>query len=178
MTAARQVAGLSGLSGLLEQLMAVVRPEFRTDIYIPAPDDPVFAADQCAVGDCDRTAVSIRRGLCNAHAIRFRKRGRPPMEDFLADPGPPVRGRRPLAPCVVDGCRYGRGARNGLCSKHRDRWDRAGRPDLASWDAPDLAPSDTTAAECQLPFCSLWVANPTKIFCVGHDDRWQRHGQR
>ena len=57
MTAARQVAGRSGL---LEQLMAVVRPEFRTDIYIPAPDDPVFAADQCAVGDCDRTAVSIR----------------------------------------------------------------------------------------------------------------------
>ena len=174
MTAARQVAGRSGL---LEQLMAVVRPEFRTDIYIPVPDDPVFAADQCAVGDCDRTAVSIRRGLCNAHAIRFRKRGRPPMEDFLADPGPPVRGRRPLAPCVVDGCRYGRGARNGLCSKHRDRWDRTGRPDLASWDAPDLAPSDTTAAECRLPFCSLWVANPTKIFCVGHDDRWQRHGR-
>jgi integrase len=173
-TAARQVAGRSGL---LEQLMAVVRPEFRTDIYIPAPDDPVFAADQCAVGDCDRTAVSIRRGLCNAHAIRFRKRGRPPMEDFLADPGPPVRGRRPLAPCVVDGCRYGRGARNGLCSKHRDRWDRAGRPDPASWDAPDLAPSDTTAAECRLPFCSLWVANPAKIFCVGHDDRWQRHGR-
>jgi len=173
-TAARQMAGRSGL---LEQLMAVVRPEFRTDIYIPAPDDPVFAADQCAVGGCDRTAVSIRRGLCNAHAIRFRKRGRPPMEDFLADPGPPVRGRRPLAPCVVDGCRYGRGARNGLCSKHRDRWDRAGRPDLASWDAPDLAPSDTTAAECRLPFCSLWVANPTKIFCVGHDDRWQRHGR-
>ena len=172
MTAARQAAGRSGL---LEQLMAVVRPEFRTDIYIPVPDDPVFAADQCAVGDCDRTAVSIRRGLCNAHAIRFRKRGRPPMEDFLADPGPPVRGRRPLAPCVVDGCRYGRGARNGLCSKHRDRWDRAGRPDLASWDAPDLAPGDTTAAECRLPFCSLWVANPTKIFCVGHDDRWQRH---
>ena len=85
MTAAGQVAGRSGL---LEQLMAIVRPEFRTDIYIPAPDDPVFVADQCAVGDCDRTAVSIRRGLCNAHAIRFRKRGRPPMEDFLGDPWP------------------------------------------------------------------------------------------
>ena len=78
MTAAERAPGRSGL---LEQLMAVVRPEFRTDIYIPAPDDPVFVADECAVADCDRTAVSIRRGLCNAHAIRFRKRGRPPMED-------------------------------------------------------------------------------------------------
>jgi len=99
------------------------------------------------------------------------------MEDFLADPGPPVRGRRPLAPCAVDGCRYGRSARNGLCSKHRDRWNRAGQPDLATWDAPDLATSGTMPAECRLPFCSLWVANPTKIFCTGHDDRWQRHGR-
>ena len=174
MTAAGQVAGRSGL---LEQLMGIVRPEFRTDIYIPAPDDPVFAAGQCMVGDCDRTAVSIRRGLCNAHAIRFRKRGRPRMEDFLGAPGPPVRGRRSLAPCTVDGCRYGRGARNGLCSKHRDRWNRAGKPDLATWDAPDLAPGSTMAAECRLPFCSLWVANPAKIFCTGHDDRWHRHGR-
>jgi hypothetical protein len=134
------VEQVPGRSGLLEQLMAIVRPEFRTDIYIPAPGDPVFVADECAVEDRDRTAVSIRRGLCNAHAIRFRKRGRPPMEDFLAAPGPPVRGRRPLAPCIVDGCRYARGARNGLCSRHRDRWNRAGKPGLATWDAPDLAP--------------------------------------
>jgi integrase len=23
----------------------------------------------------------------------------------------------------------------------------------------------------------IWVANPTKLFCSGHDDRWQRHGR-
>ena len=28
-----------------------------------------------------------------------------------------------------------------------------------------------------LPFCDLWVINPAKIFCTGHDDRWQRHGR-
>jgi integrase len=61
--------------------------------------------------------------------------------------------------------------------KHRDRWNRAGNPDLATWDAPDLAPSGTAAAQCRLPFCSLWAAGPTKLFCVGHDDRWQRHGR-
>ena len=175
MTAAR--AGAGAASGLLEQLMAIVRPEFRTDIYIPAPDDPVFVADECAVEDCDRTAVSIRRGLCNAHAIRFRKRGRPPMEDFLAAPGPPVRGRRPWLPASWMAADTARGARNGLCSRHRDRWDRAGKPGLATWDAPDLAPGDPTAAECRLPFCDLWIVNPTKIFCTGHDDRWQRHGR-
>jgi site-specific recombinase XerD len=166
-----------GHPGLLEQLMAVVRPEFRAEVYIPAPDDPVFAADQCAVDGCDRTAVSVRRKLCNGHAIRFRERGRPAMEDFLADPGPPVRGRGPLAPCAVEGCRYGRNARNGLCSKHRDRWSRAGQPDLARWEAPDLAQGGTVPAECRMPFCSLWAENPDKLFCKNHDDRWQRHGR-
>lgn len=111
MTTAEQMT----CGSLLGKLVGVVRPEFRTDVYVPAADDPVFIADECAVTDCDRTVASVRRGLCNAHALRFRKRGCPPMADFLADPGPPVRGRRALAACVVAGCRYGRGARNGLC---------------------------------------------------------------
>jgi site-specific recombinase XerD len=171
-TAAGQAAGRSGL---LEQLMAIVRPEFRTEVYIPAPDDPVFAAGQCTVAGCDRTTA--QRGLCNAHAIRWRQRGRPDLQEFLADPGPPVRGRGPLAPCRVDGCGYGGTAGNGLCSKHRDRWDRAGRPDLATWDAPDLARSGIVTAECRLPFCALWAENPEKLFCKNHDDRWRRTGR-
>ena len=171
MTAGERVPGLSGL---LEQLMAVVRPEFRTEIYIAAADDPVFAAGECAVVGCDRTAV--QRGLCNGHVIRWRQRGRPGLESFLADSGPPVRGRNPLPSCRVDGCRYGRGG-GGLCSRHRDRWDRAGRPDVATWEAPELAAPGTWPAECRLPFCSLWAENPAKIFCHSHDDRWQRHGR-
>ena len=86
------VGRASDRSGLLDQLMAVVRSEFRAEIYIPAPDDPVFAADECAVGGCDRTVASVRRGLCNGHSIRFRRRGRPVMEDFLADTGPKAPG--------------------------------------------------------------------------------------
>ena len=162
---------------LLEKLMAVVRPQFRADVYVPAPNDPVFIADQCAVAGCDRTSASIQRGLCNAHSLRFRKRGCPAMEDFLADPGPPTRGRRALKACAVAGCRHGRWSRNGLCRKHSGWWDRGGRPDLASWEAPDLTPSDPASAECRLPFCDLWVGGPTKLFCPGHDDRWKRHGQ-
>ena len=169
MTSLGQVAGRPGL---LEQLMAIVRPEFRTEIYIPAPDDPVFATAQCAVSGCDRTTA--QRGLC--HAIRWRQRGRPDLQEFLADPGPPARGRRPLASCSVGGCCYGRSARNGLCSKHRDRWNRAGQPDLATWDAPDLARGGTPA-ECQLPFRTLGAENPDKLFCKNHEDRWRRTGQ-
>ena len=88
----------TGWGGLLEKLGATVRPEFRAEIYIPLPGDPVFAADECVVAGCDRTAS--QRGLCNAHAIRWRQRGRPGLEEFLADPGPPVRGRTALPPCI------------------------------------------------------------------------------
>ena len=106
----------------------------------------------------------IQRGLCNAHSIRFRKRGRPAMADFLADPGPPLRGRRALNACAVAGCRHGRWSRNGLCRKHSGWWDRGGRPDLASWEPPTW-PRDPASAECRLPFCDLWVGGPTKLFC-------------
>ena len=36
-------------AGLLEQLMAVVRPEFRVDVVVPAPEDPVLGVPDCAV---------------------------------------------------------------------------------------------------------------------------------
>lgn len=64
--------------GLLTALMAAVRPEFRPQMYIPAPDDPVFAADECTVAGCDRTAA--QRGLCNGHVSRWRHLDRPAMD--------------------------------------------------------------------------------------------------
>ncbi|MBX7268968.1 tyrosine-type recombinase/integrase [Micromonospora sp. Llam7] len=161
----------------LAKLMAVVRTEFRAEVYVPAPNDPVFVADQCIVADCDRTAETLAQRLCGAHSQRFRKRGYSSMEEFLADPGPPTRGRKALAACVMTGCRHGRWDRNGLCRKHNGYWKRAGQPDLAVWDAPDLACSGPTPAECKLPFCDLWVDSLAKSFCPGHYDRWARHGR-
>jgi integrase len=163
-----------GRAGLLEKLLTAVRAEFRTEIYRPDPGDPVFASPQCAVADCDR--VASQRGLCNGHVIRWRHRGRPAMEDFLADPGRPVRGRQALPSCHVDGCRYGRFGK-GLCCKHYDRWVRAGRPGLDGWDTPALVTSDAVPAECRLSFCTLWVENPETIFCQNHHERWRNAGR-
>jgi integrase len=161
-----------GRSGLLEKLLAAVRAEFRTEVYTPAPDDPVFASPECAVLGCGR--VAAQRGLCNGHVIRWRHRGSPAMEDFLADPGRPVRGRAELPACAAAGCRFGASAR-GLCSRHYDRWGRAGRPEVTTWDAPALRPA--AATECGLPFCTLWTESPEKKFCKQHHDRWTAAGR-
>jgi integrase len=160
-------------AGLLEKLLAAVRAEFRTNIYRPDPGDPVFVVSECVVAECDR--VASQRGLCNGHVIRWRHRGRPAMEDFLANAGPPVRGRRALPSCRIDGCYYGRFGK-GLCCKHYDRWARAGRPDIAGWDASVLVASGAIPAECRLPFCALWVEAPGKIFCRNHHERWTNAG--
>ncbi|GDY60484.1 hypothetical protein SVIO_111070 [Streptomyces violaceusniger] len=115
------------------------------------------------------------RGLCNGHVIRWRHRGRPDMEDFLADAGLPVRGRQALSICKVAGCRYGNFGK-GLCGKHYDRWVRAGRPGPEVWDAPDLVAPGVAPAECRLSFCTLWAEGPQKIFCRSHHERWTNAG--
>ena len=158
----------SGRAGLLEKLMAAVRPEFRVEVYVPAPGDPVFRAAPCTVEGCDRMVT--QRGLCNGHVIRWRQRGQPDLTEFLANPGKAIRGRNELGRCAVKGCGYGVNG-HGLCCEHHDRWVRASRPDLAGWITQAVVVG-SSRAECGMPFCSLWVENATKVFCRNHDYRW------
>ena len=65
---AKRVA--SDRAGLLEQLMAVVRPEFRVEVLVPAPEDPVLGVPDCAVPACDYPVSD--HGLCNGHRLRWR----------------------------------------------------------------------------------------------------------
>ena len=70
--------------GLLAKLLARVRPEFRVEVYLADPDDPVLGRRPCAVPDCDRSRKAERAvlGSCSA----------------LARPGPPGDGRVPRRP--------------------------------------------------------------------------------
>jgi integrase len=79
--------------GLLERLLAAVRPEFRRDVLEFAADDPVFGGTACRAGTCGRTSFSST-GLCNAHIQRWVKQGRPGLEGFSATT-PPQRLRAP-----------------------------------------------------------------------------------
>jgi integrase len=163
----------SGQAGLLERLLAAVRIEFRADILVPRPGDPVLGRPACPAGGCDRPRAE--NGLCTAHGKRWKDRDRPDITAFLADPGPPLNGRRPLTACSVPGCHYGSSGQ-GLCMRHRSAWEHAGCPDPAAWAARAEPPAAQPRAECLLPFCTLWPENEAHQFCKAHDTRWRQLG--
>jgi integrase len=172
------VAGPAASAGaganLLEKLLAVVRPEFRVDVLVPSPEDPVLGVPCCAVSRCDYPVAD--HGICNGHRLRWRGRGMPPLPEFLADPGAPLRGRAALSHCAVRGCLYG-AAGQGLCYRHRTRWERAGKPDPSAWAADVPAIDAAGHRQCRLLFCGLWTESPRAVFCRSHTLRWQRAGR-
>ena len=159
-------------SGLLAALMAAVRPEFRRDVIVPVRGEMDFTATGCRVVECQRPATA--RGLCRLHHRRWSARGKPPVEEFCADPGDPLPGL--LSSCVVPGCGYGR-ARRGLCERHRRRWRQAGQPELTSWLDTVPAPESAAHARCRLALCELWTETATSPFCRSHRLSWYRHGR-
>jgi integrase len=91
--------------GLLAKLMAVVRPEFRSDVLVFDPRDPVFGGPACAVPRCVRAARA--QGLCPGHHQRWwRTEGKPPLARFTATTDPQVAGRfgNSAASGVVPAC--------------------------------------------------------------------------
>jgi hypothetical protein len=89
-----------GRGGLLESLMAAVRPEFRVDVLVPPADDPVLGWKVCGATNCDRPASSAT--MCAAHRRRWRRLGRPGAAAFLADPGAAPLPRGPAGAALID----------------------------------------------------------------------------
>ena len=73
-------------AGLLEKLKGAVRPEFRSDVLVFDPQDPIFGGPVCRVDGCGRTGRLYE--LCSSHAQRWRRHGRPDLEEFIATTGP------------------------------------------------------------------------------------------
>lgn len=160
--------------GLLEKLVAVVRAEFRVDLYVPDPDHPVLGRGTCPVSDCDRSPTG--NGLCSSHQKRWLDRDRPELAEFLTDPGPPLNGRRELTGCSVPGCRYGSSGL-GLCVRHRGAWNSSGHLDPAIWARTATAADAAGRGICGLPFCALWIENRGNLFCKAHETRWRMQGR-
>jgi site-specific recombinase XerD len=160
---------------LSARLLAAVRPEFRVEVLIPAPDDLILGTPPCRVDGCPHR--QRHRGLCHAHHQRWKRQGRPDLEEFVAAADPTVIGRRSATPCLVGWCRFG-AARRGLCVRHHEHWERAGKPERASWATgpPEPPGWERDRPACRLPFCTLW-AHSHQPFCIAHLSRWHRAGR-
>jgi len=161
-------------AGLLEKLMAAVRPEFRSGVLAFDPRDPVFGGPPCAVPGCERPARI--RNLCWGHRQRWHQAGKPDLAQFTASTSPDWAGHRPLSACAVPGCGYCHCAR-GLCQLHHQQWGKAGRPGISGWlTALDYAPPSPPPDACAVPGCGRW-AMPTTPFCHTHYESWRRAGR-
>ena len=162
-------------SGLLEKLMAAVRPEFRAGTLVFDPADPVFGGDACRVSACARTARSA--GMCYAHYHRWVQAGRPDPAAFAVsdEAAKPWSGHAPLAGCTVPGCGAGT-AQQRLCPRHLRAWQRSGEPDAVRRAAglPPVVPDDGQEA-CRVSCCRLW-AHPAAVLCYSHQRKWKRLG--
>ena len=155
---------------LTERLDAVVRPEFRLDVLVPAVGDPILGTPACAVPGCVHS--SRYAALCLAHLGRWKQAGRPDRSAWAATADPTVMGHRQLQPCLVHECGFGQ-HRYRLCYKHSQGWERAGRPSVDLWK-PEVA--GTPAAVCAVPGCALW-AELDGGWCRSHHARWRQHGR-
>jgi integrase len=160
--------------GLLEKLMAAVRPEFRAGVLVFAAADPVFGSGVCLVDGCEVAARAA--GMCDGHCQRWKKAGRPDPGQLPAAVTAPWLGHGPLPSgrCRVGGCGSGV-AEHGLCRRHADRWRSAGQPDPGLWAATHPPVRHPAAPPCLISYCDV-QAHPGSPFCWNHSRRWKRHG--
>jgi integrase len=164
--------------GLLEKLMATVRPEFRVDVFVPDAGDPIFAGPPCAVAGCQRPRGHVASGLCRPHLQRWQRRdAHLDLATFVATTPPDTQGRRQPPSCIVVGCRRGIAGR-GLCGAHWKAWRKAGRPEPAGWAATVTMDPTATRPACQFPACVLWTEVSHEPFCRLHLLRWQDFQRR
>ena len=170
----RGCRAVPGSAGLLEKLIAAVRPEFRADILTFDPRDTVFGGPPCAVPGCERPARN--RNMCWGHRQRWLQAGKPDLAVFTATTSPEWSGHLPLPACEVPGCNYCQSGR-GLCQMHHQQWRRAGRPGISAWRlALDYAPPSPPPGTCLVSYCERWAMR-TSAFCWTHHKSWRRAGR-
>jgi integrase len=160
-------------SGLLAKLMAVVRPEFRSEELVFDPEGVVFGGALCAVVGCTRTGRV--KGLCWGHHNRWARAGKRDLEEFIASTDPRWRRQAGYLSCRASGCCFGRRCEAGLCPVHHRAWTRAGRPDLTPWLATLPEPTQQPPI-CQVTSCRLWVHQDSQL-CWRHTRHWNRRGR-
>ena len=168
-------AGPAAADGLLQKLMAAVRPEFRASVLVFDPADPVFGRGVCLVEGCGWHVHGS--GMCQGHLRRWHAAGRPDPARFPAAMTAPWHGHGPLPSgrCRVAGCGFGV-SEQGLCTRHASRWKRAG-PGPGRWAAGQPAVVMPAAPPaCLISYCDVWAQQGSAL-CRVHAKRWREHGR-
>ena len=132
----------------LEQLRGLIREDFLEEVgwnpvkqvLVPPPEHPVLGRRVCSVVDCRASIRTRQVDLCIACEQRYRRQGKPPMEQFVAT----ASGKRSAGEriCVGHGCERPVQSGEGLCYPHN--FHRRKQPDLPleTWLAtsPHAAP--------------------------------------
>jgi len=162
--------------GLVGKLAVAVRPEFRADVLVFDPADPVFGRGVCLVDECGWRVHG--GGMCQGHLRRWHAAGRPDLACLPAAMTAPWHGHGPLPSgrCRVTGCGFGV-SEQGMCTRHASAWQRAGRPDPGPWAAgqPAVVMPDPPPA-CLISYCDVW-AQPGSALCRVHTKRWRERGR-
>ncbi len=159
--------------GYWQRLDALVRSEFRVDLYRPAHDDPILRRERaCGVPGC-RTAVGPDDHYCRRHERLWREAGEPAHDDFLAmtPPTEPARisgGRI----CAVIACTNPQWA-HGWCRAHDNMWKRRRRPAGFAEEAPKVR----QARFCRVPNCGRPEAVIAYGLCSSHRRHWAEEGE-
>lgn len=157
-----------------------VRPEFRVDVYVAEPGDPVLFGPTCLVAGCTarglQRADGVRGHLCHGHARMWRRDGQPPQSEWLKDGARGLRHRRVLTGCAALDC--SRSAYHGtLCRTHYGRWRDAGKPPLEDF-VGEAGTTRSGVGECRVAGCSFVCVRGGEL-CDGHHRsyswlRWRR----
>lgn len=160
-------------AGYWRRLQALVRPEFRVELYRPAHDDPILRRDRaCGVPGC-RASLGPDDRYCRRHDLQWRDVGEPPHEDFLAvvPPTDPARisGGRVCNVAVCDNPQWA----HGWCRAHDNMWKRRRQPDGFAQSATKVR----QARLCRVPNCGRPEAVIACGLCGSHRRHWADAGE-
>ena len=162
-------------AGLLEKLLAAIRPEFRAEVLA---FDPVtrFSADRRA--RCPAAGAPPASGdVPGAPRAVERRRPARPVE-FTPRPTRPLAGHRPLLPCRGSRLPLRPFRRDGLCAACTSGLDAApGGPTRPGWTALAPRPPPERPGPAWSPTATCGPS-PDTPFCLSHGHRWRARAAR
>jgi hypothetical protein len=165
------------LAAITTQFAATVRWTPEGGVVTFPQDHPTLGWKMCVIAGCGK-ACTMASGLCQGCWCRWKRQGKPPIEEFTAQPKSYLR-TPGVQPCTVPGCqRPWKTKRVPLCQAHEvQRRVLLGGISLEAFRShPDVVPH-LSLGPCLAASCTRERAG-RGAYCVAHYDRWRKAQRR